>query len=152
MGTPGVPFNVPKAVILESIKKRQGVIVNISKDLDVCYETCLKHIRLDQELSDELDRQRNAYKEELCDLAENTLKSALIQTKDLPSALSSSKFVLNNLGRKRGYTPPTITTTDEHVKKADAQIDRLSQQLSELRMPSTRSSETDSRTDSQSGT
>ena len=106
MGTPGVPFNIDKATIVETIKKRKGVITHICKDLHVCHGTMLKHINLDPELKELLDETRHEFSESLCDMAENTLAFAMNNRDTDPgNALGSAKFILNNLGKKRGYAP-----------------------------------------------
>lgn len=104
MGTPGVPFDIPREHIVETIKKKKGVVMQILQSLDIAYDTYAEHIKSDPELKKILDRARNDYDEHICDLSETVLMKALNQD-DLGHALGSAKFVLNNKGRSRGYSP-----------------------------------------------
>lgn len=113
MGTPGVPWKAPKSVILECIKNRKGVVTHICADLHIAYDTYAKHIKNDPELKEAIDTARNDYETTLCDMAETALMRALNQKDDLSAAISSAKFVLNNRGRKRGYTPPTVNDSKD---------------------------------------
>ena len=110
MGTSGVPFNIPKKVIIESIKKKKGVVTQICADLDICHDTYLKHIKPNPEYKEIIDSARNDYSTTICDMAETALMRALNQKDDLSSALSSAKFVLNNKGKDRGYSAIPQTT------------------------------------------
>jgi hypothetical protein len=147
MGTQGVPLNIPKSAIIDSIKKNNGVLTYVCRELDIHHSTALKIINADPELVELLKEERHSFTENLCDLSENVLKEALIQREDLNSAIRSSQYVLNNQGRKRGYTPLTVPVTDEQIKKAEAQFDRIDRQLSELKKPEAKSSEIDSHID-----
>jgi hypothetical protein len=106
MGTPGVPFNIPKSRILEIIKKKKGVVTQICSALKIDWKTYHKHIYKNPELKEALDIARQDYDETICDLAETTLMRVLKQQEDLSASISSAKFVLNNKGKSRGYTPP----------------------------------------------
>lgn len=106
MGTPGVPFNIPKIVIVECIKKKKGIVTQICKSLDIAFDTFYKHIASDPDMKEVLDTARNDYDTTLCDMAETALMRALNQSEDLSASLSSAKFVLNNKGKNRGYNPP----------------------------------------------
>jgi len=107
MGTSGVPFNIPKLRIIESIKKKKGVVTQICADLDISFPTYAKHIRDNPDLKQAIDDARNDFDTTICDMAETVLMLAMKQKDDMPSSLSSAKFVLNNKGRNRGYNPPT---------------------------------------------
>lgn len=105
MGTSGVPFNIPKKRIIESIKKKKGVVSQICDDLDICYDTYSKHIKTNPEYKDAIDSARNNFDTTICDMAETALMRALNQVEDMSASLSSAKFVLNNKGKNRGYSP-----------------------------------------------
>jgi hypothetical protein len=128
MGTPGVPFNIKKSRILESIKKKKGVVTQILLDLDIAYDTYAKHIRDNPELKEAIDSARNDFDDTICDMAETALMRSLKQEQDLSASLSSAKFVLNNKGKKRGYSAPTgeqtfqITCSDLPKKYAAGEI------------------------------
>lgn len=123
MGTQGVPWNVPKSRILESIRAKKGVITHICKDLDVHYDTVTRHIKKDPELQEALDLARNEYDDLICDMSENTLLYAVSQREDLSSGIRAAQFVLNNKGRKRGYTPPSVNP--DQGKQESAVVDTL---------------------------
>lgn len=119
MGTPGVPLDIPKSVIVETIKKRKGVMTHISKDLNISQTTAYKHFNADPELKQLLSEERNSYDEYLCDKAESVLVYALNKCEtDLSSALGASKYVLNNKGKSRGYSlkPDPNTQSDSEDK------------------------------------
>jgi broad-specificity NMP kinase len=118
MGTPGVPFNIPKSRILETIKKKKGVVTQICLELDIAYDTYAKHIKSDPELKSAIDVARNDYDETICDLAETALMRALNQEQDLSASLSSAKFVLNNKGKKRGYSPIPVVADNKEAELA----------------------------------
>ena len=63
----------------------------------------------DPEIKDALDEARTEYDTILCDSAENALLFALNQREDIGSAVRSAQYVLNNKGRRRGYTPPSVS-------------------------------------------
>lgn len=114
MGTSGVPLTIPKNIIINAIKKRNGVLTAAAKDLDCSRPWLIQHVNSDPELKDILAKERNAYDEYLCDKAESVLVYALNKCEtDLSNALGASKFILNNKGKNRGYSQkadPTATT------------------------------------------
>lgn len=127
MGTSGVPFSIPKSRILECIKKKKGVVTQICAELEIAFDTYAKHIRDNPELKKAIDDARNDFDTTICDMAETALMRALNQKDDLPSALSSAKFVLNNKGRSRGYCPPTVST-----QPIDLDLNAISRGISEI--------------------
>lgn len=108
MGIQGIAFDVPKTRLTRAIKEHKGVITHIAKELGYNQETILKHIRKDPELLEELQGARSSWEEEVLDLAENYLVNSMQQFDDRSSGLSAARFYLNNKGRKRGYTPPSV--------------------------------------------
>jgi hypothetical protein len=119
MGTQGVPLDIPKSVIIDSIKKRKGVVTYVCKDLDICHDTALKYINADPELKQLLADQRHSYDEYLCDKSESVLVYALNRCEtDLSNALGSAKYILNNKGKSRGYAlkPDASTQPDSEDK------------------------------------
>ena len=105
MGTPGVPTTITKDQIAEAIKKKKGVGAHICKMLDISYPTFYDLIAK-YDLKEELQKERNAFGDVMCDQAENILMRAINQDQDMPSALGAAKYILNNKGRDRGYYPP----------------------------------------------
>jgi len=114
MGTPGVTSSITKSQIVKCIKNRKGVGARICEDLNVCYQTFYKLIEK-YDLKDELQRERNAFAETMCDVAESVLMRGMVQTQELGNALSAAKYVLNNKGRNRGYYPPVAPPVDKET-------------------------------------
>lgn len=109
MGTPGVKFDRSKLEIVEAIKKYNGRLTRVAKEFNCKYDTIRKYTDDDPEVVELIRSLRQHYKENICDDAEDTLKDALDgRDKDMASALKSAFYVLNNLGRDRGYTPQQI--------------------------------------------
>lgn len=115
MGTRGVPFNIAEKRIIESIKKKKGVVTQICADLGICYDTYSKHIKTNTKYKQAIDDARNDFDTTICDMAETALMRALNQKEDLSSSLSSAKFVLNNKGKSRGYSPLSQTAVLSEV-------------------------------------
>ncbi len=113
MGTPGVPFEPNRQKIVESIKKHKGVVTHMCKELHAQHGTLIKYINNDPELKQMLLEARHAYAEELCDYSEEGILYTVKQREDLSSCISAAKFVLNNIGRKRGYSPIPTSPGDE---------------------------------------
>jgi hypothetical protein len=120
MGVGGHPFKAHKHLIIESIVKHKGVLVRIAKDFGVERNTIRRKINEDPELIEELANARKDYIENLCDDAEDVLSMALKKADvDTNNGLKSAFYILNNLGRDRGYTPPAqaINPVDENYLK-----------------------------------
>ena len=127
MGTPGVPLNIPRERIVQSIKKKKGIVTQICSDLDIDYHTYQKHIRDNPELKSMIDRARHDYKETICDMAETALMRAINQKEDLNIAAKYSQYVLNNMGQGRGYNHPeaqkqVITLVEVKEKLKDGKL------------------------------
>jgi hypothetical protein len=106
MGTQGVKFDRSKFEILEAIKKHNGKLTRAARELNCNYDTIRKYTDDDPEVVQLIKNLRQQYKEDMCDSAEDTLKDAIDgRNVDMTSALKSAFYVLNNLGRERGYTP-----------------------------------------------
>lgn len=105
MGTQGVPLNKTKSDILEAIKKGKGIVTHIAQLLDCSYETFYVRMRADPEIKAALAKAREEFDENLLDLAEHSLVRAMKQQEDIGNAISSAKYVLNNKGKSRGYSP-----------------------------------------------
>lgn len=105
MGTPGVPLDITKEQIVQSIKKCKGIGKNICKDLSICYHTFLRQINKDPELVQLLKDVRHAKIEEQLDYHEEVLEYASsLKEQDLTNALKAAFFYLNNKGKERGYS------------------------------------------------
>lgn len=128
MGTPGVPFSKTKADILEAIKKAKGIVTHISQLLDCSYETFYVRMRADPEIKEALAKAREEFDENLLDLAEHSLVRAMKQQEDIGNAISSAKYVLNNKGKSRGYSPMIqglITEPTDGLKVSIAKVKEL---------------------------
>lgn len=132
MGTSGVPWNVPKNRIIEAIKAKRGVLTHVCKELDAAHETVLRHINKDPELKAVLDAARHEYDDLICDLSENTLLYAVSQKEDLSNGIRAAQFVLNNKGRKRGYTPPTVVNPQDQAFEKNA-MEKIADGIAQLR-------------------
>ncbi len=114
MGTPGVPFNPKKDDIVNSIKKWNGRISRIAKEMDCCFQTILNYLSENPELRKLVDEQRQHRDFSLCELAEDALQECLQKVdEDRGSALKSAMYVLNSKGAARNYYAPN--TPDKHT-------------------------------------
>lgn len=114
MGTSGVPLNIPKSVIIDTLKREKGRISYACKALDICSQSLRNLINADPELIELLSILRHDFETALLDKAESTLIYAMEQNeKDLTNSLKSTFFVLNNKGKPRGYFPPTYKQSEE---------------------------------------
>jgi DNA-directed RNA polymerase sigma subunit (sigma70/sigma32) len=107
MATPGKLFTKSKDEIVEAIKKHKGRLTKVAKELNCHYDTVRKYTDPYPEIVDLIKYLRQDYDENLCDLAEDTLTTAMENCPDdMSSALKSAFFVLNNKGKQRGYNHP----------------------------------------------
>lgn len=120
MAIAGIPFDIPPARIVQSIKSQKGVVTGICKELDICWHTYAKHIRDVPEYKELIELARHDYDDTLCDLAENALARALRQEEDMSASLKAAQFVLNNRGRKRGYKPPAMQVDEKEFNHEKA--------------------------------
>lgn len=109
MGISGVTWKASKKDIIDTLKKRNGVISRAANDLGVHRHTLTKRICEDADLQELIAVLRNDFIEQKLDDAEETVLFAMNRREeDLGNALKASFFVLNNLGRHRGYVHPRI--------------------------------------------
>ena len=149
MGQSGVPLNVSRDEIIEAMKACHGNMVRVARYLGCSHEAIYTRMRSDPELKAELAKAREAFVESLCDKAEDVLIYALEQREDLTNAMKSAMYSLNNQGKQRGYSPLTESITDELIKKASAQADRVVEHLSSLKKTPAKSEEKDDRNETQ---
>ena len=122
MGTPGVAYQVNIPDILKVIEEKRGVVTQIHKQLGISHTFFYELIAKYPEIKKAIDEARLVLDDTLCDAAENALLFALSQREDLGSSVRSAQYVLNNKGRKRGYTPPTVAQAPDSLKP---DIDRV---------------------------
>lgn len=99
----GVPWNPNKTVVLDALKRSDGVITFAAEALGVCRATLFTYVSKHPDVKEFVDSMRYSYDTKLLDGAENVLKKA-IEGVDLDKALKSAFFVLNNKGSERGYS------------------------------------------------
>ena len=99
----GVPWNPKKDVVLDAIKRSDGVITLAAEALGVCRYTLHLYVKANPDVKEFLDSMRYSYDTALLDGAESVLKTA-IKSPDLDKALKSAFFILNNKGAERGYS------------------------------------------------
>ncbi len=121
MGVGGRPFLFKKADMLRAIEKHNGVIMRIAKEFGVDRSTIHTKFREDVDFQQALSKARKEYVEVLLDKSESALEMALDRCEeDMNNALKSAFYYLNNLGRDRGYSPPTqtaIPVDPEYIKR-----------------------------------
>lgn len=119
MGTPGTPIKIPRAKIVEALKKHKGKLTHVCKSLNIAYVTLQKLMKDDVELHQLTEQLRNELDCDLLDGAEDVLTYALsLRENDIDAALKSSFYILNNKGSSRGYVgiqknPSSGGTVDE---------------------------------------
>ncbi len=110
----GIPFEASKEAVVAALKKRNGVITEAAKEFGVDRHTLAKRIHQDKDLEDLSLELRCNLVEQRLDCAEDTIAFAIEQRKnDLGNALKASFFMLNNLGKKRGYNHPRSNDSQE---------------------------------------
>lgn len=113
MGVCGVPLPITNEEIKQAIKKHKGVVSSVCKSLDIGHTAFYTRMAKDKSIKQCLDESRAEFDELLCDLSENVLTYALSQREDMASALGASKYVLNNKGRIRGYSPIPVQSENK---------------------------------------
>ena len=116
MGISGVPCLVTNQDIKDAIKKKKGVVSSVCKALPLGHATFYQRMAKDKSIKQCLDEARAEFDELLCDLSENVLTDAMSQRTDMASALGASKYVLNNKGRIRGYSPIPVQSENKDTE------------------------------------
>jgi len=116
MGVSGVPLPITHAEIKEAIKKHKGVVSSVCKTLNMGHNAFYVRMAEDPTIKQCLDEARSEFDDFICDLSENVLTYALSQRDDLSSALGSAKYVLNNKGKKRGYSPIPVSNENKDTE------------------------------------
>lgn len=117
MGCQGVPWNVPKSVIITALKTAKGRIYKASEALDCDHSTLLKHIKKDPELVELLSDLRASKYDWMLDKSEDKISEALEQMEDLSNGLKAAFFVLNSKGKdERGWTNTLNAETVDTLK------------------------------------
>lgn len=131
MALPGVKYIPDIDSILKVIEVKKGIVTQIYKQIGISHTKFYELVDEYPELKVALDKARNDFECTLLDAAENSLLYALEQREDVGSSIRSAQYVLNNKGRKRGYTPPTVTNPLDQasekslIEKIVDGIDRL---------------------------
>ena len=116
MGTQGVKCTLTKSEVTEAIKKHDGMLTHAASDLHVCFTTLKNLVDADEELRKLVDDLRCARAYILTHAAEDTLKKCVTKVEaDAPTALKASMYILNNLGRKMGYSHEQTKAVQEQT-------------------------------------
>lgn len=135
MGTSGVPWKANKTAIIDILKKRNGVVSLAAQDLGINRHTLTKKIQEDSDLQETLGQLRNDFVEQKLDSAEDTIAFAIHQRDtDLGSALKAAFFILNNLGRRRGYVHPRIAEKETEINYTEIRNQIIIEQEVEKRV------------------
>lgn len=106
MGISGVPFEKchSKDEITNLIKKHEGKISYVSKELGCCYQTLLDYMERHPDVKQVREEAQKAYLNKRLDNCETALDIVLSKIHTDPqNALKSAIYTLNNLGKSRGY-------------------------------------------------
>lgn len=119
MGVQGIPHGFTDQEIFDAIEKTKGVVVRASELL------CLSPRALHEILSEKphlrtaLREIRRQFQYEMVDQSEQVLCKSIYQEEDLSLALRAATYILNNLGRDRGYCHPEVSKAIEERCIAD---------------------------------
>lgn len=120
MATSGSPWIIDKQDIIDTIKRRKGVLRHVAKDLNVAPTTLLKKINSDPEIVQLVKDERNAVHEISLDESEETILYAMQNREiDLSNALKSAFFTLNSKGESRGWKNTNANSNTFVFKEID---------------------------------
>lgn len=111
MGIPGVPFEKShaKEEILESIKKHDGKLSYVAKELGTTHTTLLAYLDRHPDVKQAREEAQKAYLHKRLDVCESVLDVLAGKVHTEPGhALKAAMYTLNNLGKERGYAPTEV--------------------------------------------
>jgi len=119
MGTPGVPLQIPRDVIIAAIKKCGGIVYKICEELNCSHTKLYDIFKTDPEIKQALDAERNNYYENKIDKADSIIDRILDSQEDMDRSLKAAMFLLNTheKARLRGYAPPNLIQNDQEGVK-----------------------------------
>lgn len=130
MGTPGVPLDINKDDLINSIKKHKGRVKHIAAEFNCHRGSLLPIIREIPEAFELLNLLRNGYDDLVLGMAEDNIVTLL---EDCDS--TATFFTLNTRGEKRGWVPKGAGNS-QSAEQAIAQLKLTlseQQELAELR-------------------
>ena len=150
MAVGGIPIaqQIDPTLMLTTLKKNKGRLLSAARELDIDVVTLRKHFNSTEELKEELRSARNNYIEWRLDKCEEVMDKLLENVDDDPNnAFKSSQYILNNLGRERGYAHPEVASVTEAQEKGYQDVLR---QLKENHSLARNNAENNSNTESKS--
>jgi predicted transcriptional regulator len=143
MGVGGVPFRPKKESIISALKKHGGIVTRAAIELGVARWVLSKYLSKHKEFDELKEDLRQNFRAQLCDKAETALEEILTQNEDTTNRLRSAQYILNNLGKERGYSPLAVQASGETarelinlLKTPNGQSDRASQPQAERELNS----------------
>lgn len=118
MGTPGVPLNIPKETIEAALKLHKGKITYVARQLDIAHSTLYRIIRANPDLEQLTNELRHEHDDFLLDGSEDNLAYFLGERVNNPQqCLTTTFYVLNTKGAKRGYLPAEVAAAQIESNK-----------------------------------
>lgn len=136
MGIAGIRWDVTDDEIIDVIKNSNGIVRSIASHLNVSYQSIYNRLNQNPEMQKALADARKAFVERKKDGAELVLDDMFDQYSNNPEywaghAFRSAQFVLNNLGRDRGYAHPDVLASEDGPRAAASAIIALATQLAQ---------------------
>ena len=129
MGISGVPLEetTSRKEISDALIKHQGMVSYAAKEIGCHHGTLLRYLENNPEMAAIREEARKGYIEKRLDVCESVLDILASKVNTDPSnAYKSSVYILNNLGKKRGYAHPKAQEVnqdyDELVDKSEGLI------------------------------
>ena len=111
MGISGVPFEKShdKEQIIQCIKKHDGKLSYVAKELGSCHRTLLDYLERHPDVKLVREEAQKAYLNMRLDVCESVLDVLANKVHTDPAhALKAAMYTLNNLGKERGYAPTEV--------------------------------------------
>ena len=117
---------------LQIMEKNKCVITHAAKQIGISRVAIYNYIKR-HNLEDEITKLRFAYVEQLIDKAEGVIEYAMEQKEeDLTNSIKASVFLLNNLGKSRGYAHPIVENRfNKEFDTMDTNIQRVHEESEE---------------------
>lgn len=111
MGISGVPFEKSHAKIdiIESLKKHDGKLSYVAKELGTTYTSLLAYLERHPDVKEVRENAQKAYLHKRLDVCESVLDVLANKVHTDPAyALKAAMYTLNNLGKDRGFAPTEV--------------------------------------------
>lgn len=119
MAIPGIPHGITDDEFIIAFERCGGILEQAAAELGVTTKCIHDHMRKNPSVREELNQIRRRYQYRMLDRAEKVLNDSMDQEEDPNLAFRSSVYVLNNLGRDRGYSHPEVSKVLEERSLAD---------------------------------